>query len=159
MLHGPIKIMTIGRSNNMKGTSSYPLLNSLQIFRDVFFREAQRSTCAVTGQSFTSDLTHDCRAGDAATKLLYIFNGVLRSLALKIRINLQLVRCVRFHSSLGGKAVFCLLVLIYGDVSSLFEHSRLLRTKSWHWFHCSLVNESATGDPPLRFFFLALGKR
>ncbi len=30
----------------------------------------------------------------------YIFNGVFRSLALKIRTNLQLVRCVRFHSSL-----------------------------------------------------------
>src|SRR5258708_4046323 len=83
-----------------RASSSYPLLNSLQIFRDVFFREAQRSTCAVTGQSFTSDLTHDCRAGDAATKLLYIFNGELRSLALKSRVNLQLVRCVRFHSLL-----------------------------------------------------------
>src|SRR5260370_24229636 len=83
-----------------RASSSYPLLNSLQIFRDVFFREAQRSTCAVTGQSFTSDLTHDCRAGDAATELLYIFNGVLRPLALKIRDNVQLVRCVRFHSLL-----------------------------------------------------------
>jgi hypothetical protein len=32
--------------------------------------------------------------------LLYILNGVLRSLGLKIRAGLQLVRCVRFHSSL-----------------------------------------------------------
>ena len=97
-----IKIMTMEGQTIWKerASSSYPLLNSLQIFRDVFFREAQRSTCAVTGQSFTSDLTHDCRAGDAAKKLLYIFNGVLRSLALKSRANLQLVRCVRFHSSL-----------------------------------------------------------
>src|SRR5260370_8272259 len=83
-----------------RASSSYPLLNSLQIFRDVFFREAQRSTCAVTGQSFTSDLTHNCGSGDAATKLPYIVNGVFLSLALKIRTNLQLVRCVRFHSSL-----------------------------------------------------------
>jgi hypothetical protein len=72
-----------------RASSSYPLLNSLQVSRDVFFREAQRSTCAVTGQSFTSDLTHDRRAGDAATELLYIFNGVLRPLALKIRVNVH----------------------------------------------------------------------
>ena len=92
-----------GRSNNMKGTasSSYPLLNSLQISRDVFFREAQRSTCAITGQPLTSNLTHHCRAGDATTKLPDILDGVLRSPALQGRASLHLLRYFLFHSSLA----------------------------------------------------------
>src|SRR5829696_2703585 len=76
--------------------SFHSLFHPFQILRDVFFREAQCSTCAVAGQPLTSNLTHHCRAGDAATKLPNILNGVLRSLALKRRASLHLLRYLLF---------------------------------------------------------------
>ncbi len=81
--------------------SFYCLFNPFQILRDVFFREAQRSTCAITGQPLTSNLTHHRRAGDAATKLPDILDGVLRSLALQRRASLHLLRYLLFHTSLA----------------------------------------------------------
>ena len=78
--------------------SFYSLFNPFQIVRDVFFREAQRSTCAITGQPFTPNLTHHCRAGDATTKLPDILNGVLRSPALQRRASLHLLRYLLFHT-------------------------------------------------------------
>ena len=90
---------------NARTPSFYSLFNPFQILRDVFFREAQRSTCAITGQPLTSNLTHHCRAGDAATKLPDILNGVLRSLALQRRASLHLLRLL-FHSSLACKYDF-----------------------------------------------------
>ena len=50
--------------------SFYSLFNPFQIVRDVFFREAQRSTCAITGEPLTSNLTHHCRARDAPQSCL-----------------------------------------------------------------------------------------
>ena len=85
----------------MRTSSFYPLLNPFQILRDVFFREAQRSTGAITGQPLTSNLTHHCRAGDATTKLPDMLNGVLRSLALQRRASLHLLRYLLFHTSLA----------------------------------------------------------
>ena len=52
---GPeVKRVDYERSDNTKGmpmrtSSFYPLLNPFQIVRNVFFREAQGSTCAITG--------------------------------------------------------------------------------------------------------------
>src|SRR6266496_551511 len=91
------------RDRNRIALSFYSLFNPFQILRDVLFREAQRSTCAITGQPLTSNLTHHCRAGDATTKLPDIFNGVLRSLALQRRASLHLLRYLLFHSSLAWK--------------------------------------------------------
>jgi hypothetical protein len=76
---------------NARAPSFHSLFNPFQILRDVFFREAQCSTCAIAGQPLTSNLTHHCRAGDAATKLPDILNGVLRSLALERRARLHLL--------------------------------------------------------------------
>src|SRR5450432_1798280 len=78
---GRKRAMNQGRPNRYAGVTSnrkpslYSLFNPFQILRDVFFREAQRSTCAITGQPFTPNLTHHCRAGDATTKLPDILNG------------------------------------------------------------------------------------
>src|SRR6185503_16227228 len=80
--------------------SFHSLFHPFQILRDVFFREAQCSTCAIAGQPLTSNLTHHCRAGDAATKLPDILNGVLRSLALERWASLHLLLFL-FHSSHG----------------------------------------------------------
>src|SRR5215217_1993297 len=74
------------------------LFNPFQILRDVFLREAQRSTCAIAGQSLTSNLTHHGRARDTATKLPDILNGVLRSLALQRRASFHLLLSL-FHSA------------------------------------------------------------
>ncbi len=83
--------------------SFYSLFNPFQELRDVFFREAQRSTCAITGQALSSNLTHHCGAGDATTKLPDILNGVLRSLALQRRANLHFLRYLLFHTSFACK--------------------------------------------------------
>lgn len=99
--------MNYGRPNgypNVTPTrthSFYSLFNPFQILRDVFFREAQRSTCAITGQPFTSNLTHHCRPGDATTKLPDVLNGVLCSSALQRRASLHLLRYLLFHTSLA----------------------------------------------------------
>ena len=91
----------MSRGNANPQPSFYSLFNPFQIPRDVFFGEAQRSTCAIAGQPLTSNLTHHCRAGDAATKLPYILDGVLRSLALKRRASLHLLQYLLFHTSLA----------------------------------------------------------
>jgi len=91
----------IPNRNANRTPSFYSLFNPFQIPRDVFFREAQRSTGAITGQPLTSNLAHHCRAGDAATKLPDILDGVLRSLALQRRASYHLLRYLLFHTSLA----------------------------------------------------------
>lgn len=108
----------------MRPSSFYSLLNPFQIVRDLFFREAQRSTCAITGQPFTSNLTHHCRAGDATTKLSDILNGVLRSPALQRRACLHLLRYFLYHTSLACE--FSLPSM--GGAEALNDPSNLLRS-------------------------------
>jgi hypothetical protein len=97
---------TCVQCDNIGLTLVRPLFNPFQILRDVFFREAQRSTCAITGQPLTSNLTHHCRAGDATTKLPDILDGVLSSLALQRRASLNLLRYLvrrELHSAHGDR--------------------------------------------------------
>jgi hypothetical protein len=108
----------------MRTSSFYPLLNPFQILRDVFFREAQRSTCAITGQPLTPNLTHHCRAGDATTKLPDILNGVLRSPALQRRASLHLLRYLLFHSSLACEYHESLSTPAYLDLVSDFSEGK-----------------------------------
>ena len=86
----------------------HSLFNLFQILRDVFFREAKRSTCAITGQPFTPNFTHHCRAGNTTAKLPDIVNGVLRSLALQRRASLDLLGYRLFHT-FGGVGAPCFL--------------------------------------------------
>ena len=89
--------MNCGRSTQSRRPSFYSLLNPFQILRDVLFREPQGSTCAITGQPFTSNFTHHCRAGNTTAKLSDIVNGVLRSFALQRRASLNLIGWLLFH--------------------------------------------------------------
>ena len=101
------RAMNQGRPNGYPGVTSnskpslYSLFNSFQISRDVFFREAQRSACAVTANRLRRISRMTVERENAATKLSYIFNGVLRSPALQSRASLHLLRYLLFHSSLG----------------------------------------------------------
>src|SRR5215208_3499845 len=79
----------------------HSLFNLFQVPRDVFFRKAKRSTCAITGQPFTSNFTHHCRAGNTTAKLPDVVNGVLRSLALQRRASLNLLGYRLFHTLWG----------------------------------------------------------
>ena len=79
--------------------SFYSLFYPFQVRRDVFFRETQCATCAITRQALPSNFTHHCRAGDATTKLPHILNGVLRSLALQRWASLHFLRHLLFHIS------------------------------------------------------------
>ena len=117
----------------------YSLFNPFQIVRDVFFREAQRSTCAITGQPFTPNLTHQCRAGDATTKLPDILNGVLRSPALQRRASLHLLRYLLFHTSLACEYHESLSAPAHLDLVSDFSEGKAAYGKlpsgdSFFWF-------------------------